>query len=188
MTVDLAGTETTWDAHTSAEFVDRDVDATMATMTDDPVVVHVPTAVGACGLEAVRDFYATWFIGHQASDMQLSLSSRTVTAERVVDELVISFTHDTVIPWILPGVAPTGRRVVVPIVTVIGMREGLVASEHIYWDQATVLAQVGLIDPEGLPVTGPQQLDTLGEESDPSAFNALLDSAPSRADRWATHE
>ncbi|MEP6648656.1 MAG: nuclear transport factor 2 family protein [Lapillicoccus sp.] len=157
----------------------QDVDATMATMTDDPVVVPVATAVGARGRQAVRDFYATWFIGHQASDMKLSLSSRTVTAERVVDEMTISFTHDTVIPWILPSVAPTGPRVVVPIVTVIGMREGLVASEHIYWDQATVLAQVGLIDPEGLPVTGPEQLDTLGQEPDASAFNALLGSPES---------
>jgi carboxymethylenebutenolidase len=163
-----------WEAHTTAEFVAADVDATMATMTDDPLVVHVATSVGARGREAVRRFYADHFIGHQARDMQLVLTSRTATAERVVDEMTISFTHDVHIPWILPGVVPTGRSVVVPIVTVIGMRDGLVDSEHIYWDQATVLAQVGLLDATGLPVTQADQARPLAAKPDPAVFNALL--------------
>ena len=160
-----------WEAHTTAEFVAADVDATM---TDDPLVVHVATSVGARGREAVRRFYADHFIGHQARDMQLVLTSRTATAERVVDEMTISFTHDVHIPWILPGVVPTGRSVVVPIVTVIGMRDGLVDSEHIYWDQATVLAQVGLLDATGLPVTQADQARPLAAKPDPAVFNALL--------------
>jgi carboxymethylenebutenolidase len=170
----LTANEQAWDAHTAAEFVTTDVDATMATMTEDPVVVHVATSVGARGRGEVRRFYAEHFIGHQASDMTLQPTTRTVTAERIVDEMTISFTHDTHIPWILPGVAPTDRRVVVPIVTVIGMRDGLVASEHIYWDQASVLAQVGLLDPTSLPVTGAEQVDTLAAEPEPGVFNALL--------------
>jgi hypothetical protein len=112
-------------AHTAAEFATSDVEATMATMTDDPTVLHVSTSVGAHGREAVRRFYTEHFIGHQASDMRLELTSRTATAERVVDEMTISFTHDVAIPWILPGIPPTGRPVVVPIVAVITFVDGL---------------------------------------------------------------
>lgn len=177
---DLADNETVWDAHTAAEFVTADVDATMATMTEHPTVVHVATSVGATGRDAVRRFYTEHFIGHQASDMQLTPTSRTVTADRVVDEMTISFTHDVAIPWVLPGVAPTGRRVVIPIVTVITMRDGLVEREHIYWDQASVLAQVGLLDPAGLPVTGAEQVTALGPDADADAFNALLSASSTR--------
>lgn len=171
---DLDAIEEVWDAHTAAEFVTADVDATMATMTANPVVLHVPTSVGASGRDDVRQFYANYFIGHQAADMSLRLLSRTATVDRVVDELAISFTHDVEIPWILPGVPPTGRKVVIPIVTVIGMRDGLVNSEHIYWDQASVLAQVGLLDPAGLQVTGAEQMAPLAPEPTAELFNALL--------------
>jgi len=156
-TADVTANEAAWAAHTVAEFVTADVDATMATMTEDPTVVHVPTSIGAHGRDAVRSFYAEHFIGHQAADFALELLSHTATPDRIIDELVASFTHDVEIRWILPGVPPTGRRVVVPVVTVIGMRDGLVDSEHIYWDQASVLTQVGMIDPAGLPVTAATQ-------------------------------
>ena len=117
---------------------------------------------------------ADYFIGHQAQDMHLELVSRTATVDRLVDEMTISFTHDVEIPWVLPGVAPTGRRVVVPLVVVIGMRDGLVDSEHIYWDQATVLAQVGLLDPTGLPVIGLEQVEALAPDAAAELFNALI--------------
>ena len=178
---DLSDNERTWDAHTSAEFVAEDVDATMATMTDDPIVVHVATAVGARGGAAVRQFYTDHFVKHQAADMALQRTSRTVTQNCVVDEMTVSFTHDVEIPWIFPGVAPTGRRVVLPIVTVIGMVDGLVATEHIYWDQASALAQVGLIDPSGLPITGAEQVDAVQADPSPRAFNALLPPTDPRA-------
>jgi carboxymethylenebutenolidase len=174
MSINIAEIERVWEAHTAAEFVSADVDATMATMTDDPVVLHVPTSIGARGRTAVRRFYADHFIGHQAHDMRLELVSRTVTVDRVVDEMTISFTHDVEIPWVLPGVAPTGRRVVVPLVAVIGMRDGLIDSEHIYWDQASVLAQVGLLDPTGLPVTGMEQADAVTPDAVAERFNAII--------------
>lgn len=135
---------------------------------------HVATSVGARGREAVRSFYAEYLIGNQASDMRLALPSRTATSESVVDELVTSFTHDVEIPWVLPGVAPTGRAVVVPIVTVIGMRDGLVGTEHIYWDQASVLAQVGLLEATALPVTGADQVRPQSIDASPDVFNRLL--------------
>ena len=87
---------------------------------------------------------------------------------------MISFTHDVEIPWVLPGVAPTGRRVVVPLVAVVGMRDGLIDSEHIYWDQASVLAQVGLLDPTDLPVTGATQVDAMAPDAGAELFNALI--------------
>ncbi|MGH9091715.1 MAG: nuclear transport factor 2 family protein [Acidimicrobiales bacterium] len=176
--MDTALIEDVWDRHTMSEFVTADVDATMATMTDNPSVLHVPTSIGARGRSAVREFYQDYFIGHQASDMSLQLLTRTVTAQCLVDEIVISLTHDAVIPWLLPGVAPTGQRVRVPIVTVIGMQEGLVHTEHIYWDQASVLAQVGILDSTELPITKGDQADPLAPDAPPTSFNRLL-GAPS---------
>ena len=80
--------------------------------------------------------------------------SRTIGTDRVVNEGVLCFTHDTEIDWMLPGVKPTGKYVEVPIVGVITFRGDKLCHEHIYWDQASVLVQVGLLDPEGLPVAG----------------------------------
>ena len=54
----------------------------------------------------------------------------------------------------LPGVAPTGRRVEVPLVAIVRFRDGKLAHEHIYWDQASVLKQIGLLTDESLPVFG----------------------------------
>lgn len=143
-----------FDAHVHAEFVDMDVDATMATMTERPYVNHVPVMTGGVGRDAVRRFYADHFVGHWPADTQVRPVSRTAGQGRVVDELMISFTHDRVMDAILPGVPPTGRRVELPFVVVMGIEGGKVAYEHIYWDQASMLVQVGLLDPAGLPVAG----------------------------------
>jgi carboxymethylenebutenolidase len=151
-----------WDEHTSAEFVTRDVEATMRTMTDNPSVMHVPTGMGGVGFDGVRDFYRRWFVGRNAADMSIESLSRTVGEASIVDEMMITFTHDIEIPWILPGVPATGRQVRVPGIAIVGFEGTAVASERIYWDQASVLAQVGLLDQETvnrLPViTDPQGL------------------------------
>ena len=106
--------------------------------------------------------------------MRLELVSRTAPVDRVVDEMTISFTHDVEIPWVLPSVSPTGRRVVVPLVAMIGIRDGLIDSEHIYWDQASVFAQVGLLDSTGLPVLGVKQAAAVATGAGVELFNALL--------------
>jgi carboxymethylenebutenolidase len=80
--------------------------------------------------------------------------SRTVGESQIVEEMVISFTHTTVIDWMLPGVAPTGKPVEAAFAVVVGVKDGKVSHEHIYWDQASVLVQIGLLDPKGLPVVG----------------------------------
>ena len=150
-----------FDEHVAAEFVHLDLEATMATMTDDPYVNHVPVMTGGVGLEEVRTFYGRHFIGKWPADTQITPVSRTVGEDQVVDELVLSFTHDIEMDQLLPGVAPTGRRVKLAFCVVAGADEGKITHEHIYWDQASLLVQVGLIDPDGLPVTGVEQAENV---------------------------
>jgi carboxymethylenebutenolidase len=146
-----------FDDHVAAEFVDLDLDATMATMTDDPYVNHVPVMTGGVGLEGVRQFYGDHFIGKWPQDISITPVSRTVGESQVVDELVLSFTHDIEMPQLLPGVVATGRHVELAFCVVVGFDGGKVAHEHIYWDQASLLVQVGLLDSSELPVTGAEQ-------------------------------
>ena len=130
-----------------------DLDATMATMVEDPHLINLASGTGGQGAEGVREFYATQLIGQFfPPDVEFILISRTVDGERLVDELVIRFTHTEAIGHLLPGVAPTGRRVEMALVVIVGVREGKVAYEHIYWDQAGLLVQLGLLDPSGLPI------------------------------------
>lgn len=150
-----------FDAHLDAEFGSRDLDAAMATMADDPYLVHVPVLTGGVGWDEVRDFYGTVFIGHWPQDTVAHRVSRTVGDGQVVDELVMSFTHDVEIGALLPGVPPTGRAVRLPVCVVAAFSGGKLSHEHIYWDQASLLVQVGLLDPVGLPVTGAEQAENL---------------------------
>jgi carboxymethylenebutenolidase len=156
--VDLAAV---FDDHMAAEFVQRDLDAAMATMTDDPYVYHLPVMTGGVEFDQVRRFYGDHFIGKWPEDTQITPVSRTVGADQVVDELVVSFTHDVEMDAILPGVAPTGRSVRLPFCVVVRFKDGRVAHEHIYWDNASLLVQIGLLDAGDLPVTGAEQADNL---------------------------
>lgn len=143
-----------FDQHMAAELA-GDVDGTMATMSDDPYVNHVPTRMGGVGREGTREFYANHLVGKFfPPDVELIDVSRTIDDDQIVDEGVVRFTHTQVIDWMLPGVAPTGKRVEVAFVVVVRVSDGKVAHEHIYWDQASVLVQIGLLDPTGLPVSG----------------------------------
>jgi MFS family permease len=162
-----------FDAHLDAEFEARDLDAVMATMADDPYLVHVPVLTGGVGWGEVRDFYGNVFIGHWPQDTVAHRVSRTIGDDQVVDELVMSFTHDVEIGALLPGVAPTGRAVRLPVCVVAGFAGGKLSHEHIYWDQASLLVQVGLLDRAGLPVTGGEQAESLLSPRTVQA-NALL--------------
>jgi carboxymethylenebutenolidase len=148
-----------FDEHVAAEFVHLDLEATMATMTEDPYVNHVPVMTGGIGREGVQGFYERHFIGKWPADVEIAPVSRTVGETQVVDELVLSFTHDIEMPQLLPGVAPTGRPVKLAFCVVAGFEGDKLRHEHIYWDQASLLAQVGLIDPASLPVLGAEQAD-----------------------------
>jgi carboxymethylenebutenolidase len=146
-----------FDAHIAAEFVDRDVDATMATMSPEPYVHCIPVLTGGVGGQGVRRFYGEHFVNQIPKDAEVTPISRTIGKDQVVDEIIVSFTHDTQWDYLLPGIPPTGRRVELPHVVVMKIENGKVAHEHVWWDQASLLVQVGLLDPGKLPVAGVEQ-------------------------------
>ena len=140
--------------HMDAE-TEGDLETTLATMSADPHLVNVPTMVGGAGRAGVRNFYADHLIGQFfPPDVEFTPVSRTYGDNRLVDELVISFTHTIEIDWMLPNVEPTGKRVSVAFVVIVGVDDGKISYEHIYWDQATVLVQIGLLDPDRPPGRG----------------------------------
>lgn len=157
-----------WDAHCEAEFVASDLDGTMRTMVVEPYVNHIPTMMGGLGQEAVRAFYGAHFISRNPADTTLTPISRTIGPSSLVDEMLFSFTHTSPIDWMLPGVEPTGRYVEVPLIAIVHFEGDKVAHEHIYWDQASVLVQVGLLDADALPVTGIEAARKLADPSLPS--------------------
>lgn len=169
--------EQLWEEHTRCEFSTCNVDDTMATMTPEPHVNHVPVLTGGVGREAVRDFYAKHFIPKMPPDTKTTLISRTVGEDQIVDELIFQFTHTIEMDWMLPGIAPTGKSVEVPLVAIVNFKDGKVAHEHIYWDQACVLVQIGLLDPAGLPVAGREATrKVMAPHSEPS--NGLMRNTP----------
>jgi len=150
-----------FDGHIASEFADLDVDATMETMVPEPYVHCVAVMTGGFGGEGVRRFYSEHFINQIPSDAKVTPISRTIGKDQVVDELIVSFTHDTQWDYLLPGIPPTGKKVELPHVVVMKFENGKVAHEHVWWDQASLLVQVGLLDPANLPVVGVEQARTL---------------------------
>lgn len=146
--------EALWAEHVRYEFETANTEDTLATMVDDAYVNHIPVLTGGIGKADLRAFYARHFIPQMPADTEMVPLSRTVGQDRLVDEMIFRFTHDVRMDWMLPGVPPTGRRVEVALVAIVQFRDGKLAHEHIYWDQASVLVQLGLINPDGLPVNG----------------------------------
>ena len=146
-----------FDAHVRHEFVEHDVAATMRTMSSEPYVLNVPTLTGGEGAAGVREFYERYFVGKMPADTKVTSISRTVGADQVVDELILSFTHDVPLDYMLPNIPPTGKHVELPHIVVMKFKEGKISHEHIYWDQASLLVQVGLLDPKQLPARGVEQ-------------------------------
>ena len=161
-----------WEEHCRNEFETRDVDATMATMVDEAYVNHVPTMTGGVGHDQLKRFYKYHLIGANPPDTELIPVSRTVGADSVVDEMLFRFTHTHEIDWMLPGIEPTGRRVEVPLVAIVRFQDGKLVHEHIYWDQASVLVQIGKLDPAGLPVAGAETARKVLDKALPS--NTLM--------------
>lgn len=161
-----------FDAHVGAEFDTMDLEATMATMSDHPHLTHVPVLTGGDGREEIARFYGSHFIGHWPKDTTVTPLSRTVGQGRVVDEFVLSFTHDRPMPAIVPGIAPTGRKVEIPFIVIMGIEAGKVTYEHIYWDQASMLVQLGVLERGTLPVSGAEQARRLLDPNVPT--NALI--------------
>jgi carboxymethylenebutenolidase len=155
------------------EFATQNPEDTLATMVEDAYVNHIPVMTGGRGRDELREFYSKRFIPQMPPDTEMTPISRTIGNDQLVDEMVFKFTHTIRMDWMLPGIAPTGKRVEVPLVAIVHFRDGKVAHEHIYWDQASVLVQLGLIEANILPVAG---VDTARKVLNPIlASNALID-------------
>ncbi len=157
-----------WEEHLRDEFATRDTTATLDTMTSDAYVNHVPVLTGGVGREQLSEFYSLHFIPKMPPDTEIVPISRTIGGDRLVDEMIFRFTHTLEMDWMLPGIPPTGRRVECPLVVIVHFREGKLAHEHIYWDQASVLVQLGLLDPAHLPVAGSETARKLLDPAQPS--------------------
>ena len=167
-----------WEEHLRDEFTTRDTDATINTMVPDAYVNHVPVLTGGVGREQLREFYSQHFIPKMPPDTEIVPISRTIGVERLVDEMIFRFTHTVEMDWMLPGVAPTGRKVECGLVVIVHFRDGRLSSEHIYWDQASVLVQLGLVDASSLPVAGTDSARKLADHSLPS--NRLIERAKAK--------
>ena len=137
--------EQRWEEHLAGEFTTKDVEATLATMTDDASVDHIPVHSGGRGKQALRVFYRDIFIPSWPDDLEQIPTNRVVGEGQIVDEIRTRFTHDRPMEWFLPDVPPTHKAVDIDIIVVVQFRDGKIACERIYWDQATVLRQVGLL-------------------------------------------
>lgn len=160
--------ETLWEAHLNWEFVKVDAEGTMTTMVPEPVNLNVPVLTGGIGQEGVLHYYKTQFLGQMPADARLVPISRTIGADRVVDEHLLCFTHDRAMDAMLPGIAPTGKYVELPVVVIVSFRGDKVAGEHIYWDQACLLVQVGKLTRKDLPVQGSDCAKRLRDEGLPA--------------------
>jgi carboxymethylenebutenolidase len=167
-----------WEEHLRDEFTTQDTKATLETMVPDAYVNHIPVLTGGVGHEQLKEFYSRHFIPKMPPDTEIVPISRTIGEERLVDEMIFRFTHTIEMDWMLPGVAPTGRRVECPLVVIVHFRDGKLSNEHIYWDQASVLVQLGLLDGTSLPVAGLETAKKLADPSLPS--NHLIE----RAKAW----
>ncbi|KAH7025543.1 carboxymethylenebutenolidase [Macrophomina phaseolina] len=146
--------EAIWNEHCLYEFGERAVEKTMGTMVEEPYVNHIPTITGGIGRERLTNFYRNHFIHSNPPDTSLELVSRTVGVDRVIDEFVFKCTHDRVVDWLVPGIPPTGKPLEVPFTSIVNIRGDRLFHEHIAWDQATLLRQLGLL-PEYLPFPYP---------------------------------
>lgn len=146
-----ADLEKIWERHVALEFATKDPAATMATMVPEPYVNHIPTMTGGIGQKDLFLFYRDYFIQKNPPTLQMKLVSRTIGVDRVVDEMIMSFKHTQEVPWMLPDVPPTGKVVHIALVSIVCIRGGKLYHEHIYWDQASVLVQIGLLDPKLVP-------------------------------------
>ena len=172
LTVDEQKLNEVWNEHLRAEFKAHSADETVATMVANPRVHQVPVMIGGDGKEEVYEFYAKYFLPQIPPDTETVPISRTIGQGRLVDEIVIRFTHTMSMDWMLPGIAPTGKPVEVALVVVVQFDGDKVMHEHLYWDQTSVLVQLGLLEPEDLPVVGAEGARSL---LDPSiGLNALI--------------
>ena len=147
--------------HVDAE-MRGDLELTMATMTEDPHLLNIPNMMGGDNYEGVKTFYKDHLVGKFfPQDVKFNRISLPIGKDQIVEELVICFTHTQKIDWCLPNIEPTNKKVKMCVVVIAGIKDKKLTHEHIHWDQASVLVQVGLLDPKNLPVVGDQSANKL---------------------------
>ena len=147
--------EQLWGEHLKAEFGTKDAEAAVATLVGDAYVTHVPVDTGGRGKAEIRAFYRDEFIPSWPDDVEVHPRNRVVGSDQLVDELHVTFTHANRMDWFLPGVPATNKQVDIDVVIVVQFRDGMIAAERVYWDQATVLRQIGMLrDTASLTITG----------------------------------
>jgi carboxymethylenebutenolidase len=150
-----------WETHLASEFAHKDTEAALATMTSHPRVTIVPTMIGGHGREELHTFYSKHFLNQLPPDMEVVPISRTIGDARIVDELVLRFTHSIQMDWVLPGVPATHRRIEFAMVVIVHVEGDRIASENIYWDSATILRQAGMLPDPALPVLGAESAQNM---------------------------
>jgi carboxymethylenebutenolidase len=154
LTADQQKLNDAWEEHLRAEFNAHSADEAIATMVANPRVNQVPVMIGGNGKQELHEFYAKYFLPNIPPDTEMVPVSRTIGQERLVDEMVVRFTHTIQMDWMLPGIPPTGKRVEIALLVVVQFDGDQLAHEHLYWDQASVLVQLGFLRADWLPVVG----------------------------------
>lgn len=147
--------------HINAE-LQGDLATTMSTMTDTPHLLNIPNMMGGDDYAGVKSFYENHLVGKFfPPDVEMHRISLTVGKQQIVEELVIEFTHTEIVDWMLPNILPTGKKVEIGVVVIVGIKDKKISHEHIYWDQASVLNQVGLLECKELPICGSESAQKL---------------------------
>ena len=167
-----------WNEHLRAEFSLHSADEAIVTMSKNPRINQVPVMIGGDGREEVYEFYTKYFLNQIPPDAEMVPVSRTIGQGRLVNEMIFRFTHSISMDWMLPGISPTGKRVEIAMVVVVQFDGDKMAHEHLYWDQASVLVQLGLLQPGGLPAVGAEGARSVLDRSIP--LNALIHRAKGR--------
>lgn len=132
-----------WEQHVKGEFIDKDEDLSLATMTEDASVLHIPSQSGATGKAALKLYYRDMFIPSIPDQWQHTTTKRVVTGNTLVEEATVRLVHTRQMDWFLPGLPPTRKPIEVQLVIVVEFQHGKMSAERIYWDQAAVLRQIG---------------------------------------------
>lgn len=172
------------------KYREKNLDKLLDTYVKEPTpyINFTPTMTGGHGRAELHRFYKDYFLRNAPPTLHMRLISRTIGTDRIVDELYIQFKHTCQMPWILPGVAPTNQKVEIVVVSIVAFRAGKVWCERVYWDQASVLFQVGLLDPEEVPDAvkkgGLEMLPVSGSEAARKVMDIESEEANDMIDDW----
>jgi len=114
---------------------------------------------GGFGNAGRKEFYQDKLVGEIFStgygdDASLPDCGRDTDCGRISDSL-LSHSSNRFQPALRP---PTRKCVEMAVAVIVGFKDGKISHEHIYWNQACLLVQIGLIDPRGLAVTGVESI------------------------------